>query len=533
MMSDKSKAAIVSLGVPLVMLVVSISFAVVLDGNFGADPDHAYLLNGLNILHFQSPGHADHPGTPLQILGGAVIGVTWLVRCIAQGQVPLDDDVLRHPEIYLSCINAVLILLTAAALAFFGRQLRLWTGSFAVAIVGQISLLISLPVLISLPRVTPEPLLISLTIFLAGLLAPAISQSSFPWQRIRYPLLIGATLGACVATKVTAAPLILVVALLRGVRMQAIALMAVAVISVVLTLPVAASYGAFLRWILALAIHSGNYGGGSVGLPSSSEFFGHLNLLFESFPDAFVSVVICAVMLLWHPNNANPDRRPHVRFFVVCALLISVQLITVAKHYALRYAVPVAAIIALANAGAVYVAAASQGAKRVGFTAVLLVLLGLGMWHAALAASDWYGTSYIIAREQRSLITKAASGGCLFVPYYGASPKEFNLYFGNRFAKGRYARRLAGIYPDFLTYDGKQFEDFVEVLAPAEAARRLSAKQCVYIFGSPIERFDGFGIPASDLIPIARSQGGLGDALAIYQLSPEIIGRLKPEAHRQ
>jgi hypothetical protein len=531
MLSDKSKAAIVSLGVPFVMLIVPIAFAV-LDGNFGADPDHAYLLNGLNILHFDSPGHADHPGTPLQILGGVVIGATWLARWIAQGQVPLDEDVLRHPEMYLTCINAVLTLLTAAALAFFGRQLRLWTGSFAAAIVGQITLLMSLPVLISLPRVTPESLLISLTIVLAGLLAPAITQPSFPWQRIQYPLLIGATLGACLATKITALPLVLAVALLRGARMQFVALIATVATSIVLTLPVAALYGSFFRWVLALATHSGNYGEGSVGLPSLSEFFGHLNLLFVSFPDAFVSVAICAVMLLWRQNNANPDRRPQARFFAVCAFLISIQVATVSKHYALRYALPVAAIIALANAGAVYVAAASQGAKRVGFAAAVLVLIGLGGGHAGLAASDWYGTSYAIAREQRSLITKAASGGCTFVPYYGASPKEFNLYFGNRLAKGRYARHLAAIYPDFLTYNGKQFEDFVEVLTPAEAARRLSAKPCVYIFGSPIERFTGFGISASEVIPIARSEGGIGEALAIYQLSPEIIGRLKPEAPR-
>lgn len=531
MMSDKSKAAIVSLVVPLVMLIVSISF-VVANGSFDADPDYAYLLNGLNILHFQSPGHADHPGTPLQILGGAVVGVIWLVRWIAQGQVPLDDDVLRHPETYLTCINAVLALLTAAALAFFGRQLRLWTGSFAAAIVGQITLLLSLPVLISLPRVAPEPLLISLTIFLAGLLAPAISQPSFPWQRLRYPLLIGATLGACIATKVTAAPLILTVALLRGVRMQVAALMAAALISIVLTLPVAASYGPLLRWVLALATHSGNYGEGSVGLPSLSEFFGHLKLLFESFPDAFVGVAICAAMLLWHQNNANPDCRPRVRFFVVCALLISIQLITVAKHYALRYAVPVVAIIALANAGAVYVAAASQGARRVGFAVVVFVLLGLGTWHAVGAASDWYGTSYAIAKEKQSLMAKAASGGCMFVPYYGASPREFNLYFGNRLAKGLYTRHLAAIYPDFLTYDGKQFENFVGILVPAEAVQRLSAKQCVYIFGSPIERFADFGIPASELITVARSQGDLGEALAIYQLSPKIVGQLKPEGPR-
>jgi hypothetical protein len=528
MTSDKSRRAIVMLGLPIAMLILSMSF-VVLYGDFGADPDYAYLLNGLNILHFQSPGHADHPGTPVQIVGGVVIGVMWLVRWIAHGQVALDDDVLRHPEMYLTGINAVLMLLITVALYFFGQQIRLWTGSFAAAIVGQVTLLVSLPVLVSLPRVTPEPLLISLTIFLAGLLAPAISQPAFPWQRVHYPLLIGGTLGACIATKLTAAPLIVTVALLRGVKMQAIALAAAAVSLIVLTLPVARLYGSLVSWAVGLVIHSGTYGSGPTGLPSLPALFENLRLLFESFPEAFVSVAICAVTALWRQDSANPDRRPHVRFFAVCAILISVQLITVAKHYSLRYAVPVAAIVALANAGAVYTAETWRGSRRIGLAVVISALLCLEIWQSASAASDWYGTDYAMSKERRSLMAKAASAGCLFIPYYGASSKEFNLYFGDRLAKGLYTRRLAELYPEFLTFNGRQFEDFGETLDPAQAERRLSGK-CVYLFGSPVERFTGFAIPSSELTPIARTQGGLGDALVIYQVSPKVVGQLKADA---
>jgi hypothetical protein len=306
----------------------------------------------------------------------------------------------------------------------------------------------------------------------------------------------------------------------------------VAVVAILLTLPVSALYGALFRWVLSLAIHSSNYGEGSVGLPSLSEFFDHAKLLFESFPGAFVSVAICGIMLLWRHDTDNAGRQPRARFFTVCAVLISVQLITVAKHYSLRYAVPAAAVVALANAGAVYVAAASRGAWRLGFAVVMSALLGLGTWHAGRAVSDWYGPSYEVYKEKESLMAKAAISGCVLIPFYDASSTEFSLYFGNRLAKSIYARRLAKLYPEFLTYDGKQFEDFVEALDPAEAERRLSVKKCVYIFGSPVERFTGFGIPASELIPIARSQGGIGGALAIYQLSSKITGQLKQEAPR-
>jgi hypothetical protein len=530
MTSDTLKTAIVSLGAPLIILILTVSF-VVLNGDFEADPDYAYLLNGLNILHFQSPGHADHPGTPVQLLGGIVIGVIWLARWVTFGQVALDDDVLRHPELYLTGINAVLMLLTTVAMGFFGRQVRRWTGSFAAAIVGQVTLLVSVPVLISLPHVTPEPLLISLTIFLAGLLAPAISQPTFPWRRVGYPLLIGGTLGACIATKMTAAPLIVTVALLRGVKMQAIALAAAVVGSIVLTLPVARLYGSILSWTVALVIHSGTYGGGPAGLPALSVLFENMKLMFESFPEPFVGVAICAVMALWHQNAAKPNRHRHVRFFAVCAILISVQLITVAKHYSLRYAVPIAAIVALANAGAVCMAAAWPGPRRIGFAVVISVLLCLEIWHAASAASDWYGTSNAMFKEKQSLIAKAASTGCLLVPHYGASTQQFNLYFGDRLARGLYTRRLAALYPEFVTFNGKQFEAFGEMLDPAQAEQRLSG-QCVYLVGSPVERFIGFAIPSSELTLVARSQGGLGDALVIYQVSPKVFGQLRSETPR-
>jgi len=299
---------------------------------------------------------------------------------------------------------------------------------------------------------------------------------------------------------------------------------------ILLTLPIASLYGSFLRWILTLAIHSNNYGEGPVGLPPLSEFLDHLKLLFESFPGAFVSIAICGIMLLLH--GESPECRPRIRLFVVCALIISLQLITVAKHYNLRYALPAAAMAALANAGAAYVAAASQGTRRLGFAAVMTALLGLGIWHTGRAVWDWYEKPYAIAREGKSLMAKAAMSGCTFIAYYGASSQEFNLFFGNRLAKGIYSRHLAAIYPDFLSYDSGRFEDFIDVLNPAEAERRLSAKKCIYLFGSPLERFNNFGIASSDLTPIARSQGGPGEALAIYQLSPKVIGQSKLETPR-
>ena len=96
--------------------------------------------------------------------------------------------------------------------------------------------------------------------------------------------------------------------------MQIAALIAAVVAAIVLTLPAASLYPSLLRWALSLAIHSGSYGEGSVGLPTMSEFLGRLKLLFDSFPYAFVAVAVCGVMLLGGLGTANSDRRPPARF---------------------------------------------------------------------------------------------------------------------------------------------------------------------------------------------------------------------------
>jgi hypothetical protein len=45
---------------------------------YNSDPAYAYLLNSLNILNGVPPGHTDHPGTTVQLLGAVGILIRWL-----------------------------------------------------------------------------------------------------------------------------------------------------------------------------------------------------------------------------------------------------------------------------------------------------------------------------------------------------------------------------------------------------------------------------------------------------------------------
>src|SRR6516225_9156134 len=112
--------------VKLILVIIPVSLfclSTVLTKHHGAyflrnnfDPDYNYLLNSLSVLYLRTPGHTDHPGTTLQILGAAILLLKWLGISLVGHRQTLADSVLAHPEEYLRTINVVLNVLIAATL---------------------------------------------------------------------------------------------------------------------------------------------------------------------------------------------------------------------------------------------------------------------------------------------------------------------------------------------------------------------------------------------------------------------------------
>jgi hypothetical protein len=66
-------------------------------------------------LKFHTPGHTDHPGTTLQILGAAALLLKWLGAFLIHRQ-SLTDSILSQPEEYLRVISVVLNVLIGGTL---------------------------------------------------------------------------------------------------------------------------------------------------------------------------------------------------------------------------------------------------------------------------------------------------------------------------------------------------------------------------------------------------------------------------------
>src|SRR5205085_1277296 len=164
-------------------------------------------------------------------------------RAIYPG-IPLVDDVLLHPEFFLHCASVSLIMATALALFALGWRVHRAPGSLAAALVSQGSIFLTAPVWTqAVAFVTPEGLLLPLTLAVAAILAPAAFSQRTPSHGAMLAAAAGVVLGACAATKTTSLPLGLAVLLLHGIGYRLLACAATVVAAIVMTLPISGKYG--------------------------------------------------------------------------------------------------------------------------------------------------------------------------------------------------------------------------------------------------------------------------------------------------
>jgi len=479
-------------------------------GPFEGDPDYIYLLSGLQILNFVSPHYYTHPGTPVEMIAALVMLGAWLLR-MARGAP--SDAVLADPEFYLGANSLLFMLAIGVSLVVFAIRLRRFAGAVP-AIAGALSLFLFLPAFLALHRVTPEPLLLAASLVLAALIAPfAFAPRG---ENRRDALAIGATIGFCLALKATAAPLLILILVLRAPRLRLTALAAAVVAAIVFTLPVAPHYGEMLLWYVGLFTHQGGYGSGAAGLPPLSQLWSDAIGMMAAMPETFLCLALCLVILAGQRKlrRAEPGRR----VLVICTVLVAIDLLAVLKQPEPRYTVPAVAFLCLANAIAAktwldrFKPAAWAGASAVALLAVL------GFWREQ-------GRLENLAAERapgQALLQKTAATGCYLMPYYSVNTVAFNLFFGDAWNGFMFRGALARLYPQFMTFDGNHhvFPTFGGDLTPAQAEARFAGHRCSYWVGSPLERYDDFGIAKDQFTLVARSPGSVQQAVAVYRVKP-------------
>ncbi|MFZ0422356.1 MAG: hypothetical protein WAL80_05715 [Xanthobacteraceae bacterium] len=519
-----SRAALVV--IPSVLIILAL-LSVRSLGGFDSDPEYAYLLNSLMILKFQLPYYFWHPGTTLHVLGAGVIAPVWLARWPSQ-QLGLQLDVLQHPEFYLSCINAVLAVAIGGACFVLGWRLRIASKSLAIGVIGQALALTSYPALSALSRVSPEPLLLCLSMLLVAILAPRIIAPEPQMESRPVALLAGATVAACVATKLTAIPLALMLLLFETRGMRIISAIAAFMTFLILTLTVAPHYHGMLAWLENMILRKGFYGGGEVGLPSIANIAYGFGLIATAVPELIVTLAGCLVMLLCAPRK---------RVFVICATIIAVQIAVVAKlplasylaaatatsdtGWPVRYLLPATAAVMMAVIVAVHQLMGGSSFRRMTALSIFSVVVGIGVLRNMETNTQELRIHSIARKENRAILAQLASKGCTIVPSYNAiESTKYKLAFGNWWAGGAFDAALAAMYPDFVWFK-YSFETYDTPLDAIQARSRLAREKCVYLVGSPFrEPYDNIipGVGVLTTVAVTGRDLGYGYSLGVYQL---------------
>ncbi|WP_041673537.1 glycosyltransferase 87 family protein [Sulfuricella denitrificans] len=384
-------------------------------GNGGSgydeDPAYVYLINGLYLLEGHIPGHIDHPGTPLQILGAATIflrwGISWIMG-IVQGDVA--TEVFRDPELYMATIGAVLLFLNVGALYYLGRRILQVTESYRLALLVQTAPFIF--GLLLIPRaiyLSPEALLIFASLCLLGVLAGDVFRPlEDETQRNKLtPVLAGAICGFGLAVKLTFLPMLGLLLLLHSYRRFFQAVGYALVSFIVCVLPILPNLLVYFRWVRNIAKHTGRNGSGSEGVVDWGAVPSNFLALLKAFP--FLYFVVCAlamamVLMWWRDRSEKNDKRGHLIVPAVLILVMLVQTLLVIKDFGLHYMVPVMPVSLIGVAWLIW----TNPAKGLVARMMPAALLGVCCTIGAVATFNMLGALYgsrVLAEQEQALIS--------------------------------------------------------------------------------------------------------------------------------
>ncbi|NMF83757.1 hypothetical protein [Nodosilinea sp. P-1105] len=484
-----------------------------------SDPEYAYLLNFLNLSQLQAPGHTDHPGTTLQVLGSLVLRATHLIQFwMRPNEVHIVTSTLENPEFYLTIVNAVILLLTAVTIFAVG-----WIGFLLSHRITTGLLLQLAPFLWTLlresSRVRPESLLIGLTQAIIILLLLYLYTEKYKdrW----YSIAMGALLGLALATKVTALPLLLLIVIVPGKLNKAWAVLTTLFTFFLATVPMINQYGRFLSWIGAIATRVGPYGSGEVGIIDPDRVFNTLPRLLRS--DIFffwiftISIFIFFIATLFLTNKrlnyVNLDfifcesTSKKYKLFLILLLVLSSQIILTLKHPTSHYLVPsmgLWGILILVQTDPTepflksYFRDFQPHKFRVGW-----IGLNVSLFFASLIISTAYlqmtSQAYRAEIAEIDNLIQGRYNNCTHISYYRSSSQEYAIGFGNNWANHAFSQNLRKIYSDKIFYDiwSRQYETFGQIV---ELDDILSREQCIIFHGTPLETYQAMMMPGQSYV---------------------------------
>lgn len=425
----------------------------------GYDPEYAYLFNALNMATFRLAGHIDHPGTTMQVAGGMVLRVSWLLD--PRGE-DLKTAVLSDPEHYIRQLNIATAVTGSLALLLLGLLLAHTTGFLWAGIILELTPFISGFVLFNgFTRVTQEVMQMSA--------AFAMSALALHWYfkrpdsvRPNYTLWFAVISGFGLASKIIFIPLLVIpFILLEGWKKKAAFIGLSVLFFVLFTLPVIRMYPAMFKWVYNLFIHSGQYGSGNAEVIDKAKYVGELINLIKVNPYLSGITLLTALLLLgmafyrvfWKKYSDSAAAR------LLFATLVAqgAGYLLIAKQPKAAYLLPYESIAAINVILIVYLFIRTLPERKyirtVAAAILTVVLVYSGIRSGLNRKEQLYGTEFNWEFEEAwgAAVGSNQKHAVVFTNP-GASPVA-GLFFGNAYSHNRYVADLQKIYPDYYILD--------------------------------------------------------------------------------
>jgi len=487
------KAALL-LGFPFFYFLVATYFRSILGSPSlrSVDPEYIYFISGLGIAegHLKI-GHIDNPGTPLQYLIAFVFRIVHLFR---EGNISFLDDVLLHPDLYLSVVNLFITGIIVIAMLLAGRFVYRKTGSILYALLIQ-----SLPFLPIIwydliGRITPE-LLFPIPLFaISALLIKYLFDENHEFETSEIALL-GFIFAFGLSIKLTFVSLWLIPIILIRKRKKKLQFIGFGILFFFLiAMPVTLQLETFWNWVKALFVHSGTYGTGSQEIINFTIFKNNLKELIaleRGFVWLFLGLLsFMVVALIFFRNKIKNWKGTWIGIAVLATIFV--QYILTGKHYAHRYFIPALMLAPL------LIILIIEGTKRfypnkilaLTFSFLLILFLGwnlnrqfkyiriksevIGSQVQARLAS-WRAASVLEDNSIKIIVSQ--DYGCPFVEY----ALQYSTAWAANSLKPHYFQELQKLYPNtfqYTTWDDK-FQFWGNQFNPEEI---LKQDQPIYIY---------------------------------------------------
>ena len=414
-----------------------------------SDPIYFYLLDGVNLLNGNTPGHIYHPGITVHALNAVILGLNNLYFT---GNI--HDLVLAEPEKYLRLFSNLVIILSASAIFLIGIMGRSAFGSWLPSITCQLAPFASSIVLKHAFQPKPEALLVFATCLLIATMLCGRGRSPIVQKPPVLAIMYGVIGGFVIATKITAAPiLILPLFLLSGFAPRLIFIAVSASAFIFFFLPAIDALTLFFDWLVKLSSTQGNHGSGPSGIINIDEYTKAFFKILKR-PSIRIPLILAVTTLslaAWRSSQSQIELNvDDIRGVIGISVTQLVHTILVAKQAAAFYMIPsymLAAISVLLSLRILWAVWPEKFRGRVSGHSIgaLIVMIFIA---AQINGIKKVALHFEVLRQHAEKLDYRSNPECARIYNYTSSSPVFALYLADFVTGGHQSKAIKNLSPD-------------------------------------------------------------------------------------